>query len=142
MKNEVLNSLFKSKDDKKKKVQKQAEIISVDKAGEKFLVYGIVLKPDVADAHGDIMTKDDIMESAHQYMRKYRFMGEHHEEFAEAVPVESFVAPQDLKMGNKTVPAGSWVVGVKVLSVELWEKIKTKQVNAFSAGGYAYRQET
>lgn len=107
---------------------------------EKRLIYGIVLKPDVADAHGDLMEVSEIEKSAHNYLMFYREAGEEHRQRAEAVIVESYLAPVDFIQNNREVKKGAWVVAMKVLDDTLWLKVKTGSLNAFSAGGYARRE--
>ncbi len=118
--------------------QNQLEILKYTD-DEKMVVYGVVLKPTEPDYHGDIMTEDDIMWSAHSYIQ-YMNVGIDHDTYAEAHVVESYLAPIDLVIGENKVPKGSWIVGMKVTSMDFWLKIKTGVYNAFSAGGYGERQ--
>jgi len=108
---------------------------------EKHLVYGIVLKPDVPDTHGDIITKEEIEKSAHKFMSEYGFIGEQHAEFAKAKVVESYIAPYEMKFNERIIPDGAWVMVVKVFDDELWKQIKDGKYTSFSTGGFAFVQE-
>lgn len=134
---ELLNVLL---DDKREYISVISKILKVEEKEELKLVYGIVLKPNVADAHGDIMTEDEIRDSAHTFMKTYRIIGEQHEKFVLAVPVESYIAPTNFEMGKNVVPKGSWMLVTNVLDESLWQKIKKKELNAYSAGGFAFRR--
>ena len=116
----------------------KVEILKAD--DEKRIVYGIVLKPDVPDSHDDIMTEEEIEKSAHNYLMFHRTVGEQHMEQADAVPCESYIVKADCLIEGREVKKGTWVVAMKVFSDTLWLKIKDKQFNAFSAGGYAKKE--
>jgi len=121
-------------------VVKMVEILKEATDTEKRLVTGIVLKPDVPDGHGDIMTADEIEKTAHGFMLHYRNMGEQHENKADAVPVESYIAPVDMNIAGRAIAKGTWLITSKVLSESLWYAIKAGHYTAYSAGGYAQRQ--
>ena len=116
--------------------------IEVLKADEgKRLVYGVVLRPEVPDAHDDVMTSDEIMKSAHNYLMFYRVVGEQHDKEADAMVAESYIAPMDMNFDGKSIKKGAWVVAMKVLNDELWIKIKDGNFTGLSAGGFAKRNE-
>jgi DNA adenine methylase len=125
--------------DKVKSVK--ATIIKEMQNEEKRVVYGVVLKPNVPDFQGDVMNEDDVMWSAHNFLMFYRQAGIEHEQEASAVLVESFLCPMDMNFEDREVPKGSWIVGMKILSDDLWLKIKTGYYAAFSAGGYGVRED-
>lgn len=106
---------------------------------EKRLVYGVVLEPDTFDLHEDLMSFDTIEMASHTYLEKSRLVGEQHETAAEAVVVESFLAPVDYMMGEQQVKKGSWVMVVKVYSDGLWADIKKGAYTGFSIGGVGRR---
>ena len=119
----------------------KAVSIQVLKADDtKKIIYGIVLKPDIADAHGDIMEAVEVEKSAHNYLMFYRNAGVDHSDQAEAKIVESYIAPSDLVLQGRAVAKGSWVVAMKVFDENLWLRVKQGDYNAFSAGGYAKRE--
>ena len=107
---------------------------------DKRIVHGIVLKPDVEDSQGDIMTEEEIEKSAHNYMMFYRNAGEQHEQQADAMPCESYIVKEDCKIEGREVKKGTWIVAMKVFSDTLWAKIKQGDYNAFSAGGMARKE--
>lgn len=112
---------------------------------EKQIVYGVVLEPNTIDAQEDFMEPQDIEASAHEYLAKSRIVGSGHTDPIEAHPVESFIAPQDFEMqgqnGPQVVKKGSWVLGVKVVDPDEWEKVKSGEYTGFSVGGFGLREE-
>lgn len=121
-------------------MNKVQEIQVLKKDEAKRLIYGIVLRPEVADAHNDIMTPSEIEKSAHDYLMFYGYAGVDHTDEAMAKIVESYIAPVDLVLNDRVVKKGSWLIAMKVFDDDLWIKVKQGDYNAFSAGGYAKRQ--
>lgn len=130
----------------KKPVQHElAKILPILKSSMKQVVFCIVLEPDTADAQDDIMTSEDIEETAHNYMIKARMIGASHTQQIEAAPVESFIAPQDLEYqgqnGPQVVKKGSWVIGIKVFDQKEWQKVLNGEYTGVSVGGKGLRDE-
>lgn len=128
-----------------KKVLKSSMVRPILKADiEKQIVYGVILAPDEVDSQDDWMPADEIEKTAHAYLAKSRVVGAQHEEQMQAVPVESYIAPQDLQWdgqyGPQTVKKGSWVMAVKVLDPDHWQKVKSGEYTGFSIGGMGVRE--
>lgn len=111
---------------------------------EQRVVRGVVLEPDVVDSQDDIMTSGEIEKAAHGFMVEVqRGVGAiddtHAEAPADAVIVESFLAPVEFSEGEQTIRKGSWVLAVKVFDEELWQSVKSGDRTAFSIHGRAER---
>lgn len=106
----------------------------------RHLVYGVVLEPDTEDLQGDVISAEDIEKAAHRFMIESRMMGEQHEKPADAAPVESYIAPADIKIGDQTVKAGSWVLVTKIFNVDLWDAIVSGSLQSYSIGGVGNRE--
>lgn len=125
--------------------EEQCETKIIHKADEKKVVYGVVLEPMTevtpnGDAHGDVMSEEEIEKTAHQFMASFRQMKKGHSGNAvEAVPVESFIAPCEFELGGQKVKKGSWVLGVHVQDDDIWDGIKKGEINSFSPGGVGRR---
>lgn len=92
------------------------------------VVYGVVLHPGGRDSHGHRVSERDITVAAHRFLGKLQTQAnfakgalnlQHaRDRQPDAIPVESFVAPQDLNFeadGRQVkVMKGSWIVGNKV----------------------------
>lgn len=123
-----------------KLVEKDSEISAKVKIlkedDEQRLVYGVVLEPLSLDTQGHIMTPDDVQYAAHHYMGSGGVMGDKHKQAADAVAVESYVAPVDFEMGGQKVLKGSWVLVSYVRSDSLWAGIKSGAYTGYSVGGF------
>ena len=53
--------------------------------------------------------------------------------------LESYLAPADFAIGEVRVRKGTWLLAVRVLSDELWERVKSGDLTGFSIGGSARR---
>ena len=120
---------------------KTAQLVKgIDPNDERF-VLGIVLEPEVVDAQGDIYSAEEIRAAAHRFMEEFGGLGLMHRlRVNEQVKVlESFLAPTDFTVGELTIKKGTWLLAVRVLSDELWERVKTGELTGFSIGGSARR---
>lgn len=113
---------------------------------EKQIVYGVILEPNTIDSQGDFMLPEDIEETAHNYLVEARIIGSQHSKAINAIPVESYIAPQDFTLtggqyGPQLVKKGSWVLAVYVEDPEEWEKVKSGEYTGFSVGGQGARTE-
>jgi hypothetical protein len=115
---------------------------------EKRIVWGVVLEPDEVDAQGHTISEAEIAEALHFYMLQSQRYDEQHArlvEQKEAMPVEVFQAPTDISwpVGDSVIDVkkGSWVQATKVLSADLWKKIKGGELSAYSIRGFGKIRE-
>lgn len=113
---------------------------------ERRLVASVVYEPDVADAHGDAMSRDEIEKSCHGFGIRYAQgrgeLGTNHQDStsrAAIVPVESYLAPADFYLGEQLITEGSWVMWSKVLDDELWKEVKAGTYTGYSFQGWGTR---
>ena len=99
---------------------------------DRRIVYGPVLIPDLPDTDGDIVSAEKIEQVAHRFMEEYRLMEHMHTLESIARPVESYIAPQDLTLGEAFIPKGSWVAGAKVTNDAAWKDVKSGVLTGFS----------
>ncbi len=99
---------------------------------DRRIVYGPVLIPDVPDTDGDVVSADKVERVAHRFMEEYRLMEHMHTLKSVARPVESYIAPTDLDLGQSRVPKGSWVMGAKVVDDDAWNDVKSGKLTGFS----------
>lgn len=59
---------FMTKSSEPPTFQKEVKLIAKAE-DEKKLVYGVVYEPDIADAHGDFMTAEEIQKAAHGFLK-------------------------------------------------------------------------
>jgi hypothetical protein len=104
------------------------------------LVYG---PPGECDSQGDYAADAATIEkAARTFMSKYyddpRRFNINHKGPLEAWPVlQSFVTAKSTKIGGKTVPAGCWIMTLKVEDPRVWKAIAEKKLIGFSIKGEA-----
>lgn len=122
---------------------------AAQESAEKRYVLGVVLEPndgiDAAlnpDTQGDVYSAADIAKAAHKWMSEYLNVGLMHASLAgrRIVPVESFIAPVDMQLGEQKIVKGTWLLGAIVEDPGLWEAVKSGQLTGWSMGGYAVRE--
>jgi hypothetical protein len=111
---------------------------------DKHLVTGIVLQPEVTDAHRDIISAEVIEKAAHNFLAKFgkqTKVGLQHSSFKTNEDrfslVESWIAPMDMTIGSMVVKTGSWIMTWKVHDKKLWQSVKDGKITGFSIGGMA-----
>ncbi|MED0735661.1 XkdF-like putative serine protease domain-containing protein [Aneurinibacillus thermoaerophilus] len=121
-------------------IQKSITIAKSD--GARQIVYGVVYAPNVVDAHGDMMTAEEIEKAAHGFMEAqhtHNIDKQHDLQADKGFVIESYIAPCDMQLGNQTIVKGSWVVGVKVTDSETWAQIEKGEITGFSMWGVGQR---
>lgn len=113
-----------------------------DEESEERFVYGIVLEPDGVDAQDDTISAPEIRTAAHKFMEDFQNLGLQHMRFinGKAKILESFIAPEDVRIGGELVKKGTWMFGVRVLDDNIWKAIKEGLITGFSIGGSAIRE--
>lgn len=105
---------------------------------EKRLVYAEIYLPDVEDAHGHSMTRDEIEKMAHGFMKDRRttMIDVNHDNKVDydCALVESFIAQE----GDPTYMPGAWVGVVKIENDEVWQMVKDGDITGFSFEGLGY----
>jgi hypothetical protein len=116
----------------------ETPILKVDK--EERMVYGVVLEPETVDAQKDFVTAAEIRKTAHDFMENTQKIGLQHEDFKKKFKImESYIAPEDFQVGKTTVKKGSWLLAVRVISNDVWKKVKKGEITGFSIGGEGTR---
>jgi len=115
------------------------EIIKQDNVNEdRQIVYGVVMEPNENDTDLNWTTPEEIEKAAHYFMRNFQLIDTDHTRVdIDAVPVESWVSPDDTMLGGKLVKAGSWVMGVHITDSDQWGKIKSGEYTGFSIDALA-----
>lgn len=115
----------------------------IDRQEDKQLVTGIVMDPVNVDAFGNRIPDAELIERiAFDFMAKFQDVGTDHTSKrgdSKLVVVESFIVRTEQKIGNAIVPAGAWVLTVRVMDVKIWERVKRGDLNGFSLEGVFVR---
>lgn len=125
-------------------VQKSEDVaieVALWKSDADHMVYGVVLTPDLEDSQGDIASAEEIQKAAHAWLADYREHDVQHSgtRQLDIVPVESFVAPQDLEIAGQRVVKGAWVLGARVGDAE-WERVDKNELTGWSIEGSGIRE--
>lgn len=98
----------------------------------------IVLAPNEVDLHGDIISEEEVRKACYNF-NKYSNQANlfHLTKTATFEFAESFIAPVDFVLGDTLVSKGTWLATVQVLNDDLWELVKTGEVNGLSIGALA-----
>lgn len=101
----------------------------------------VVLEPDVEDRNGDVISADEIVKTAHEFVRNIaaKFVNIDHKAgtVVESVEfVESFVLPEDLTIAGSVIKSGSWLVGFRFISEEVWQQVLDGEISGVSMEGY------
>ncbi len=110
---------------------------------ERF-VLGVVLEPETVDSQGDIYSADEIRRAAHLFMEEFGALGLMHQlrVDGQVKVLETYLAPDDVRVGDTVVKRGTWLLGVRVLSDDLWAAVRDGTITGFSIGGFARRVPT
>jgi hypothetical protein len=120
-----------------KPVRKTFPIIK--ELGDQQIVYGVVSEPDTVDLQGDRLSKAEIRKACHKFMIESQQIGKEHRGPAKADIIESNIAPVAFKCNGQVVRKGSWVMAVKVHDQDLWQAVKSGDINGFSIAGRGNR---
>ncbi len=107
---------------------------------ERHFILSEVLVPEVYDGQDDIASVEEIRKAAHLYMYNSQVVGVMHKTDNPALyPVESYLAPQDLTFGSphRLVKKGSWLLGIAIDDLEIWERIQSGELTGLSIEAYA-----
>jgi hypothetical protein len=108
---------------------------------EEQKVTGVVLQPDIVDAHGDVISEAVIAKAAHTFLDSFNDgtkLGEQHSSFRKQFRLcESYTMPVDVVIANKIIKKGTWMMVAKVLDSKTWQKVKNGKLTGFSIGGKA-----
>lgn len=101
----------------------------------------VVLEPDVVDLHQDTYSSEDVSKACHNFwafcQKAYL---DHSAETESATIVENYIAPVDMKIGEKLVHKGTWLQ-VWQFDDALWASVKDGTYTGVSIGAYAKTEE-
>lgn len=121
-------------------------ILKAETEGELRLVYGVVLRPNVVDAQGDVYDEDEVRKAAHAYLIKSRRHDLRHQELIgedKVQLVESFIDPIGIVWGDGLVTKrGDWIIVSHIDDDHIWKDIKAGDIKSFSIVGTGKRTPT
>ena len=137
---EAQNWIKEHKDNKAEKSAKEYVIPIAKADNEKRLVYGIVMEPDTVDSQGDKTSAEEIEKAAHKFMLDSQaIFSEHENPEPDCNVVESYICPDNIKIGNCDVKKGSWIMVTHCAKDEIWDSVKKGELTGYSIRGIANR---
>jgi Putative phage serine protease XkdF len=96
----------------------------------------------VTDKHDDKIELTELSRAAHTFMKFYRVGGDMHDTMGTGEIVESIVFTPDVQkaLGIDLKKVG-WFIGYHVTDADVWKRVKSGDLKAFSFGGRARRVE-
>ncbi len=124
-------------DEVEKSVRVELVLKADDASPEERYVLGIVLVPERVDSQGDVYSAAEIRKTAHRWMRDFRNLDLQHKVLINhlAMPVESWLAPADFKVGERVVKAGTWLLAAYVADDDVWAQVKSGALTGWSISG-------
>ena len=113
------------------------------KNSHKQIATFVVLEPDTVDRNGDSITADEILKTAIEFFinKDKKTINTNHERGTDRFDVAyvgSWIAPVDIPTpAGESIKKGSWLVDIKFLSEETWQKVLDGTITGVSMEGYA-----
>lgn len=102
---------------------------------DKGLVTAVILRPDIADLHGDIYDSAEVEKACFNFNTRCGKTNIQHEEMANFQMVESFIAKADAKLGEGEVKKGDWIGTMHIEPTDpAWAMVKSGDFTGFSVG--------
>lgn len=125
--------------------QNVVEICKVDEEMRTVFGWASVIKEGseiVVDTQGDMILESDLQKAVHEFVISERVGKAMHEGEKIAELVESLVFTEQLQkaLGIDLKKVG-WFIGMKILSEDVWKRVKAGELKAFSIGGSGTRVE-
>ena len=100
-------------------------------------VWGVVMFADKFDSQGQKFPLEGIREAMHEWTkrmlgRKVKVARDQHGNIVDGEVVESYQTPSEVSYGGNKVPAGAWVVAMKINDKDVWRGIKEGHYTGFS----------
>ncbi len=113
---------------------------------EKRIVIGVVLEPEpfdgAGDGHKETYAADEIERAAHNYCASFLSLNDAHGRFLtreQIAVIETYIAPCDFTLDGSTIRRGSWVLAARIIDDQLWGRVLTGELRAWSIEGYSER---
>ena len=122
----------------------EGKVLKVD--DEQRMVYGwasVITEKgeDVVDRQGDVIKSDVMVKAVNKFMEHVRVGKEMHDGNQVGMVVHSWPVTNDIckSIGIQSDREG-WIVAFKVYDDEVWAKVKSGELGAFSIGGRAVKE--
>ena len=101
----------------------------------------VVLEPEVVDAHGDIISEEEIRKACHSFNQNHVKANLFHLiDTTGFKVVESYCTPVEFQIEDQIVKAGTWLVNLQ-FSDALWEAVKNGEFSGVSIGAKGRKED-
>jgi len=98
----------------------------------------VVMVPDEPDVHGDITSLEEVRKACFNYNKFCMKANLFHITQTDTFEIaESYIAPVDFVLNERVVKAGTWLTTIQCKDSDLWELIKSGDINGVSIGALA-----
>lgn len=142
---EVMGSMFNKAEEPRdgecvvlKEDSEQVVFAKVEDSPESTFVLGPVLVPESIDRQGDVISSAEIQKAAHRFLREFGNTGLMHRMVMgtnKAAVVESTILRSNVKVGDRKLVKGTWLLAVEVFHEPTRKAILGGQIKGFSIGG-------
>jgi hypothetical protein len=123
------------------------QVVQKSDGEEERYVLNYVLKPDVEDVQGHVVSKEEIRKACHwwaenagngSFALQHVLQGGEKLEGGDIVMLENYLMPATVTMGDEEIPEGTWMLGARINSDDIWSKVLKGEINAWSIGALSY----
>lgn len=102
----------------------------------------VAMMPDFVDLQGDYVSAEEVRKAMESFNKSSQRANLFHRVMSDSFEVvESYIAPVDFTLGEKDVQKGTWLMTLQVNNDEVWDLIKSGDINGISIGAKALVEE-
>lgn len=98
----------------------------------------VAMLPDSTDLAGDFTSAEEVRKAKESFNNSEQRANLFHMSMTDTFSViESYLAPADMILNNQAVLKGTWLMTLQVNDSDLWELVKSGDINGISIGAEA-----
>ena len=98
----------------------------------------VAMLPDSTDLTGDYTSAEEVRKAKESFNSSQQRANLFHMSMTDTFSViESYLAPADMILSNQAVLKGTWLMTLQINDDELWESVKSGDINGISIGAEA-----
>ena len=98
----------------------------------------VAMLPDSTDLAGDFTSAEEVRKAKESFNKSEQRANLFHMSMTDTFSVlESYLAPADMILNNQAVLKGTWLMTLQINDSDLWELVKSGDINGISIGAEA-----
>jgi len=98
----------------------------------------VAMLPDSTDLAGDFTSADEVRKAKESFNNSEQRANLFHMSMTDTFSViESYLAPADMILNSQAVLKGTWLMTLQINDSDLWELVKSGDINGISIGAEA-----